>query len=29
MSGGNATVAQVSQETGGKGDSLISERERA
>ena len=27
MSGGKATGAQVSQETGGKGDSLMSERE--
>ena len=28
VSGGKATGAQVSQETGGKGDRLMSERER-
>ena len=27
VSGGKATVAQVSEDTGGKGDRLISERE--
>ena len=29
VSGGKATGAQVRQETGGKGDNLMSERERA